>query len=92
MKVDEKAYRLQIRQVFAAALSQKIMFQAYLNFSVNTNTSTNTTPPSAPAPTPENKCVDVCSIAAGQISGTAGMISGGARFYAWIPAVCNTGW
>jgi hypothetical protein len=81
MKVDEKAYQVQIRSVFPAAMAERIIFQQYLNFSYSSSTSTNSTPPPAPAPTPENKCIDICSIAAGEITGDAGLIAGGAGSY-----------
>lgn len=81
MKVDEKSYQMQIRQVFPASLSEKILFQPFLNFIITSSSSSYTPPPPAPAPVPENKCVDICSIAAGEINGSAAMISGGAGSY-----------
>jgi len=81
IKVDEKAYQQQIREVFPANLAERITFLPFLNFTINTSTSTKTAPPPAPAPLPENKCVDVCSIAAGEINGTAALIAGGAGSY-----------
>lgn len=81
IKVDEKAYQTQIRSVFPVAIAERIIFQQYLNFSYSSSTNTNSAPPPAPAPAPENKCIDVCSIAAGEITGDAGLIAGGGGNY-----------
>lgn len=81
MKVDEKAYQAQIRSAFPVEIGERIIFQPYLNFSYSSSTTTGSAPPPAPAPTPENKCIDVCSIAAGEITGDAGLIAGGAGSY-----------
>lgn len=81
MKVDEKAYQAQIRSVFPAAISERIAFQQYLNFSVIISNPTPPAPPPAPAPLPENKCIDVCSIAAGEITGEGKLIAAGAGSY-----------
>lgn len=81
MKVDEKAYQAQIRATFPAAMAERISFQQYLNFSYSSSTNTNPAPPPAPAPAPENKCIDVCSIAAGEITGEGKLIASGAGSY-----------
>lgn len=81
MKVDEKAYQAQIRAAFPAAMAEKITFQQYLNFSYSNSTNTNPAPPPAPAPTPENKCIDVCPIAVGEITGEGKLIASGAGSY-----------
>ncbi|MGC4103163.1 hypothetical protein [Ferruginibacter sp.] len=81
MKVDEKAYQAQIRAAFPAAMAEKITFQQYLNFSYNSSSNSNPAPPPAPAPSPENKCIDVCSIAAGEITGDGKLIASGAGSY-----------
>ncbi len=81
MKADEKAYQAQIRSVFPAEMGERIIFQQYLNFTYSSSTNTGTAPPPAPAPAPENKCIDVCSIAAGEITGSSGLIAGGAGSY-----------
>jgi hypothetical protein len=81
LKVDEKAYQAQLRAVFPAAMAERITFQQYLNFSYSNSTNTNPAPPPAPLPTPENKCIDVCSIAAGEITGEGKLIAAGAGSY-----------
>jgi hypothetical protein len=81
IKVDEKAYQAQIRSAFPVAIAERITFQQFLNFSYGSSTNTNSAPLPAPAPAPENKCIDVCSIAAGEITGDAGLIGGGAGSY-----------
>ncbi len=79
LKVDEKAYQAKIRSVFPAEIGERIIFQPYLNFSYSSSTNTNTEPP--PAPAPGNKCIDVCTIAAGEITGNSGLIAGGGGSY-----------
>jgi hypothetical protein len=81
MKVDEKAYQVQIRAAFPAAMAERITFQQYLNFSYTGSSNSNPAPPPAPAPAPENKCIDVCSIAAGEITGEGKLIASGAGSY-----------
>jgi hypothetical protein len=81
LKVDEKAYQAQIRSAFPVEIGERITFQQYLNFSYSSSITTNPAPPPPPVPTPENKCIDVCSIAAGEITGNAGLIAGGGGSY-----------
>lgn len=78
-KIDEKLYQQKIKLAFPDAISSFIQFQPYLNFSITKSISKSTPP--APAPMPEDKCIDVCAIAAGEINGTSGLISGGAGSY-----------
>ncbi len=81
MKVDEKAYQAKIRSVFPVEIGERIIFQPYLNFSYSSSTTNSTEQPPAPAPEPENKCIDVCTIAAGEITGNSGLIAGGGGSY-----------
>jgi hypothetical protein len=81
IKVDEKAYQAQIRSAFPVEIGERIIFNQYLNFSYTSSATTASAPPPAPAPAPENKCVDVCSIAAGEITGEGALIAGGAGSY-----------
>lgn len=81
LKVDEKTYQAQIRAVFPAAMAERITFQQYLNFTYSSSSNSNPAPPPAPAPSPENKCIDVCSIAAGEITGEGKLIAGGGGSY-----------
>lgn len=78
-KVDEKLYQQKIKQAFPDAISSFIEFQPYLGFSISISTSKSSPPPQPPLP--ENKCIDVCAIAAGEINGDAGLISGGGGQY-----------
>lgn len=78
-KVDEKGYQQKIKQVFPDAIGSFIQFQPFLNFSIVKSFST-TTPP-APPPVPEDKCIDVCGMIAGEIKGSSALISGGAGRY-----------
>ena len=81
IKVDEKAYQAQIRSAFPVAIGERITFQQFLNFSCSNSTNTNSAPPPAPSQTPENLCIDVCGIAAGEITGNGALIAGGAGNY-----------
>ena len=77
--VDEKLYQQKIKQAFPDAISSLIQFQPYLNFSISKSISKSSPP--APTPLPEDKCIDVCTIAAGEINGTSALISGGGGQY-----------
>jgi len=74
--VDEKAYQLRIRQVFPADLAALVQFEPFLVFTLKV--SSNTTPAEPEQP---NKCVDICSIAAGEITGESGLIAAGGGTY-----------
>ena len=80
-KVDEKLYQQKIKQVFPDAIGNAIQFQPFLNFSIIVSTTNSTPPAPAPPPSPEDKCIDVCGIAAGEIQGSSGLISGGGGRY-----------
>jgi hypothetical protein len=77
LKVDENMYQAEIRKVFPPSLRERIVFQEYLNFSILVPFIITSTSP----PTTENKCVDVCSIAAGEVTGTGGLIASGGGSY-----------
>ena len=77
--VDEKAYQLKIRSVFPPDLNDLIKFESFLVF-----TLIKSEVPPAPPPTealPPDKCIDVCSMIAGEITGTSGLIAGGGGAY-----------
>ena len=78
-KVDEKLYQQRIKEVLPDASSSAIEFQPFLNFAIVILPSTGV--PSTPPPTPEDKFLDVCSIAAGQMQGESTLISGGGGSY-----------
>lgn len=81
MKVDEKSYQQQIWSVFPAVINERLTFQPFLNFSITVTTTTTEAAPQQTPPAPEDKCIDVCTIAAGEVSGSSGLISGGAGSY-----------
>ena len=77
--VDEKAYQLKIRSVFPPDLNDLIKFESFLVF-----TLIKSEVPPAPPPIealPPDKCIDVCSLLAGEITGTSGLIAGGGGAY-----------
>lgn len=78
--VDEKSYQTKIRQIFSGIAGGRLEFQSFLSFSFNLSSIASTVlkpgEPSGP-----NKCIDVCGIAAGQVTGDAGLISGGGGDY-----------
>jgi hypothetical protein len=77
MKVDENMYQAEIRKVFPPRLRERIVFQEFLNFSIIVPfVITNTIPPAT-----ESKCVDVCSIANGELTGAGGLIASGGGSY-----------
>lgn len=78
LKIDEASYQEQLRDVFPTDLREKIVFQEYLNFSIIVPYFITGT---EPLPDLENKCVDVCTIAAGEVTGTGGLIASGAGSY-----------
>ena len=67
--IEEKEYQLKIREVFSPAMAEHIAFDPYLGFTIIIST-----PPPAPAPAPApsqeaDKCIDVCTIAIGEVIG-----------------------
>lgn len=80
MKVDEEAYQSQLKNLFPADISEKVMFESYLNFTINSS-SAAPAPPPTPKPDPENKCIDVCPIAAGSVTGASKLVSSGGGSY-----------
>ena len=76
--VDEKSYQLSIRRVFPDNLAELIQFEAFLNFTLSVSTVTNT-PPSEPPP--PDKCLDICSMAAGEITGSSALVAAGGGSY-----------
>lgn len=80
-KVDEKPYQAKIRRVLEGTFGRQIQFHSYLNFDVILS-ATDPTP--LPPPVREivpNKCIDVCTIATGQIAGDASLIAAGGGIY-----------
>lgn len=65
-KVDEQSYQQQIRRVFPGDLGGLLQFTDFLNFSMNTSSTIGKT--IIPTTPPSDKCLDVCSIAKGDIS------------------------
>lgn len=81
MNVDERAYQAQIRAVFPAAMAERVTFGPFLGMTYTSSSNTAPAPPPAPAPAPENKCIDVCPIAVGEITGEGKLIAAGAGSY-----------
>jgi hypothetical protein len=77
--VDERAYQLKIRRVFPADISELITFEPCLVFTLKVSTAAATPPPTEPLP--PDKCLDICTMAAGEIDGTSGLIAGGGGSY-----------
>ena len=77
--VDERAYQSNIRRVFPDDLSKLITFEPFLVFTLSVSTATATPPPADPPP--PDKCLDICTIAAGEITGVSGLIAGGGGSY-----------
>jgi len=76
-KIDEKDYQQKIRNAFPNGWGVNIQFMPFLNFVFMTSTGKKAVPPPSKPPMPENKCIDVCPIATGEINGSPGLISGG---------------
>jgi hypothetical protein len=76
-KVDEKSYRLKIRRIFPDNLANQLQFEPCLVFTLNTSL----TPVQPPASEPPNKCLDICSIAGGEITGNSTLIAAGGGSY-----------
>jgi len=81
--IDESSYQLRIRQVFPDDIAKLLQFEPFLVFtlsvSIATTTPASTTPP-AELPRPD-KCVDVCPMIQGEITGSGGLIAGGGGSY-----------
>ncbi len=78
LNADEEHYQQLIRQVFPDDLGRLLTFDTFLNFSMSVSTLVSS--PSSEPPPPD-KCLDICSIAAGEITGTSGLISAGGGAY-----------
>lgn len=79
--IDEKGYQQKIRGAFPYDWGSNLEFQPFLNIVCKSSSNKKNIPPPSLPPVPENKCVDVCLIAAGEINGTADLISGGGGSY-----------
>lgn len=77
--VDERAYQSRIRRVFPDDLSKLITFEPFLIFTLSVSTATATPPPTEPPP--PDKCLDICSMAAGEITGTSVLVAAGGGSY-----------
>ena len=75
--VDEKLYQSRIRALYPDAIRKDIKFQPYLNYTITATTNIPHDTPPASDPKPENKCIDVCPIATGQISSNNVFLGGG---------------
>lgn len=76
-KVDEKSYQLKIRRIFPDNLANLLQFEPCLVFTL----STSLTPVRPPVSEPPNKCLDICSMAAGEITGNSSLIAAGGGSY-----------
>ncbi|HLG38284.1 MAG TPA: hypothetical protein VI461_01410, partial [Chitinophagaceae bacterium] len=74
--VDERAYQLRIRQVFPDDISRLIQFESFLVFTLNFSTVTTPT-----EPPPPDKCLDICPMTTGEITGTGALIAGSGGSY-----------
>lgn len=79
LKVDEESYQFRIRQVFPTDIGRLITFDPFLVFTLIVS-STAAAPP-ATEPPPPDKCLDICKMAAGEITGTSGLIAGSGGSY-----------
>lgn len=79
LRVDEEAHQLRIRQVFPADISRLITFEPFLVFTLSISSAATTSP--ATEPPPPDKCLDICTMAAGDINGTSGLIAGSGGSY-----------
>ena len=77
-KVDENSYQQNIRNVFPENIGNLLQFDAFLNFTVLVSTTVTPQPVEPQAP---DKCLDVCTIASGEINGTAALIGSGGGSY-----------
>ncbi|MFI5133088.1 MAG: hypothetical protein ACHQEB_02075 [Chitinophagales bacterium] len=88
-KVDEQSYQQKIRRVFPGDLGGLLQFSDFLDFTlITSSTPTRTIIPNTP---PSDKCLDVCSMATGDITSGSALVAdaGGVwgncflRTYAW---------
>ena len=77
--VDERAYQLRIRQVFPDDIGKLIQFEPFLFFTLQISTVTTPTPTEPPPP--PDKCLDVCPMTMGEITGTGALIAGSGGSY-----------
>jgi hypothetical protein len=77
--VDEKSYQQKIRNILPESTASLIQFGTFLNFSIY-QPDPAATPPALP-PSPKDICIDACTIASGEITGTSALISGNAGQY-----------
>jgi hypothetical protein len=75
--VDEPLYQTKIRHILHDEDGRRTEFQQYLNFAFSSSSS----PSPIPEPAPPNQCIDVCTIAAGEIKGDSALISNGGGAY-----------
>ncbi len=73
--VDEGAYQNSIRRLFPEDVYNALQFDAFLVGTISTSTPTPSTE------LPPNKCVDICPIAVGEITGSGALIAGGGGSY-----------
>lgn len=76
--IDEISYQRKIRGCFPKSLAGLIRFDFFLNFSLAVS-SNNTVPPVPELP--PDKCLDICPIAEGEISGHGYFIGNGSGSY-----------
>jgi hypothetical protein len=79
--IDEKGYQQKIKDAFSNGWGMNVEFMSFLNFAFISSSAKKNVPPPPQPPLPENKCIDVCLIAAGEINGSPGLISGGGGSY-----------
>lgn len=77
--IDEKSYQQKIRGVFPDNIGRMIQFEPFLNFSFLISSFLSLPPVTQPQE--PDKCLDICTIAAGEITGTYDLISGGGGSY-----------
>lgn len=76
-KIDERSYQQKIRGVFPDTLARLIQFDIFLNFSLQISSFITLPPP----PPPPDICLDICTIAAGEINGEGYAIGSGGGSY-----------
>src|SRR5436190_9407697 len=73
LSVDEQAYRSKIRSLFPSDLAGALQFDNFLNFSLITPNNIRNALSETPA---LDKCLDVCSMAKGEIIKSSVLVSG----------------